>query len=256
MPSSDIVLEARHITVRTAQHALLEDVSLTLEAGKHVTIIGPNGAGKTTLLNVLLGIEPHFDGTVIRRDNLRIGYMPQQLRLNPLMPMTVERFMRPGKHNKQKNEIILLLEEAGVPHLLKQSMHMLSGGEIQRVLLARSLLNDPELLVLDEPAQNLDISGQVAIYQRLEEIGKQRHCAILLVSHDLHYVMRSTNRVICLFHHICCEGQPEVIMQEASFQNLYGINISDVLAHYPHSHSHTHEMFAPKERLKGDCCDH
>ncbi len=238
--TASALISAKDLTVVRNGTTILDRISLDITAGNHVTIIGPNGAGKTTLLHCLLGLEKPDTGTVTRQDGLVIGYMPQQLALNNLMPLTVARFLRLGD---PKANIAQALEEVGAAHVAESSMHQLSGGEKQRVLLAYSLLGQPDLLVLDEPAQQLDITGQIALYERLQNIQEERQCTILMVSHDLHHVMSSTHQVVCLFHHICCSGQPESIVQEDAFLSLYGTHAAQVLAHYSHTHSHAHDIF-------------
>ena len=225
---------------------ILTDISLDLTGDKIVTIIGPNGAGKTTLLKLILGLIKPITGDVFRRSDLRVGYMPQQLAMNTLMPLTVERLLQLAtqRPNKEIGELILsTLREVGAAHLLKQSIHVLSGGERQRVMLARALMQDPNLLVLDEPAQGVDVIGQEELYQLIAKIRDQRHCGIVLVSHDLHTVMRASDEVICLNGHICCVGHPDNVMQHPSYQTLFlGKPLGEpVITTYTHHHDHCHD---------------
>lgn len=235
------VLELNKVKVREGEKVILDNLDLAIAEKERVTVIGPNGAGKTTLLRVMLGLRKVDEGKVIRRPGLSFGYVPQQLPLNPLIPMTVEGFLNLSGRVDRKT-IASLMEETGIAPLAKQSIHRLSGGEMQRMLLARALARKPDVLVLDEPAQQLDFNGQIQLYRLIDAVYEQYHCAVILVSHDLHLVMRSANRVICLYHHICCSGKPENILGDAAFSRLFGENITEVLAYYHHQHGgHTHE---------------
>lgn len=246
----NVLLFADRVTVQRDGRRVLDQVSLTLKPGQHLTLIGPNGAGKTLLLKVLLGLAQPTEGKVERRQGLRIGYMPQALELSPLMPITVEYFLQLASGaDAAAIEAALHLTEAYA--LTHRSMHQLSGGERQRVLLARALLRQPDLLLLDEPGQNMDVAGQLAMYALIRRIQQERSCAVLMVSHDLHFVMRQTDQVICLFHHICCSGKPQDIVQDQAFTQIFGPQIAEVLGYYHHHHGHTHEHFPGH-----DCAEH
>lgn len=226
---------------------ILNDISLDLNSHQIMTIIGPNGAGKTTLLKLILGLIAPAAGSIFRHPNLRIGYMPQQLAMNSLMPLTVERLLQLAtpRSNKQIGQLIeTTLSEVGASHLLHQSIHVLSGGERQRVMLARALMQNPNLLVLDEPAQGVDVIGQESLYQLIAEIRDQRDCGIVLVSHDLHTVMRASDVVICLNGHICCSGHPDKVMQHPSYQTLFsGKPLGEpAITTYTHHHDHCHDQ--------------
>lgn len=248
--NSSSLISAEGLSIVRDGRALLDKVSLSIQPGEHITLIGPNGAGKTLLLKVLLGLLPASSGTVQRREGLRIGYMPQRLQLSPLMPLTVEYFLRLAyRGTDAEMDHALQLTEAQA--LRQRSMHLLSGGEMQRVLLARALLRQPDLLLLDEPGQNMDVSGQLAMYELVRRIQKERGCAVLMVSHDLHFVMRQTDQVLCLYHHICCSGKPQEIIENRAFTELFGPRIAEVMGYYHHQHSHTHEHFPAH-----DCGDH
>ena len=236
MPS---LIEAKDITVVRLKEQILKDISIRIGEHDFITVIGPNGAGKSMLLKCLLGFYRPNTGSVIRRKNLRIGYMPQHLGFHRSMPISVERFLRLRK-KVDALELKNILEETGTKRLIRRSLSVLSGGELQRVLLARSLLNDPDLLILDEPAQNMDISGQLAFYKLLETIYATRSLSILMVSHDLHLVMASTKQVVCLFHHICCSGEPQAVTKDPEFISLFGNDMAKMVAVYQHSHQHTH----------------
>lgn len=235
------ILELQDVKVSEGEKVILDNLNFAIEEKERVTIIGPNGAGKTTLLRVMLGLRRPDEGKIIRRSGLSFGYVPQQLPLNPLIPMTVEGFLNLSGRADKKT-VSKLMEETGIATLAQQSIHRLSGGEMQRMLLARALARRPDVLVLDEPAQQLDFNGQIQLYRLIDAVYEQYGCAVILVSHDLHLVMRSANRVICLYHHICCSGKPENILGDAAFTRLFGENITEVLAYYHHHHGgHTHE---------------
>lgn len=206
---------------------------MVIKAGEIVSLIGPNGAGKTTLVKIVLRLARPDAGEVIVSPHITIGYMPQRLVVSPLLPLTVFDFMACATNDKRA--IQYWLERFRITALAEQALQSLSGGEWQRVLLARALLRKPRLLVLDEPAQGIDIIGQSELYQQLATIRDELHCGVLLVSHDLHYVMQATDRVVCLNRHICCQGAPDVIAQDPAF-----------LALYTHKHDHAHE-------LSGEC---
>lgn len=226
---------------------ILRNVSLNVLPESVLTIIGPNGAGKSTILKIILGLQQATTGQLIRQANIHIGYVPQKFSFNPLLPLTVERFIQLGKPQKRfsLNEI---LTEVGIQHLQRYPIQQLSGGELQRVLLARALLGEPELLVLDEPAQGVDVSGQSELYQLLAQLKHSRGCSVLLVSHDLHLVMASSDKVLCLNQHVCCSGHPEDVSRHPEYLQLFG-NLAmpsteqciDGLAVYTHSHDHCHD---------------
>lgn len=230
---------AKNISMSWRGTAVLDNVSLAVHPHDFVTVVGPNGAGKTTLLKCMSGLLRPQQGAVERAPGTVIGYVPQRLATNPAIPMSARAFMRLNKR-ADDNAIEAAAEEAAVGHALSKPLHGLSGGELQRVLLARALLDSPNLLVLDEPTQNMDISGQVAFYQMLERLYEQRSAAILMVSHDLHVVMSSTRRVVCLYHHICCEGEPDLVAEHPEFAALLGGDMARLTAVYHHSHDHSH----------------
>ena len=236
----NLLIDAKRITVLKRKKYILKDVSISIGERDFITVIGPNGAGKSILLKCLLGFYQADAGTIERSKELRIGYMPQHLSFERSMPITTGRFLRLRKRSNA-SDLQKVLHEADIAQLIARPLSVLSGGELQRVLLARSLLNDPELLVLDEPAQNLDISGQLAFYKLLEKIYVNRPMSILMVSHDLHLVMASTKRVICLFHHVCCSGEPQVVAKDPEFISLFGRDMAKMVAVYQHSHNHIHE---------------
>lgn len=229
------LLSLREIGKHYDGQAVLDHVSIDLMPGKLLSLIGPSGCGKTTLVKIALGLLKPDAGEVTRAPGLRIGYMPQQLVVDPTLPLTVERFLQLA----ERNPILCLqaLEETGVAHLTDRPLRALSGGETQRVLLARALLRKPNLLVLDEPVQGVDVSGQEALYQLIADIRTHLHCGILMVSHDLHLVMAATDEVVCLNRHICCQGSPQQVSNDPAFVELFGSR----QALYTHHHDHHHD---------------
>ena len=200
---------------------VLDRVDIRVQRSEIVTLIGPNGAGKTTLLRLLLGLQAPDTGAVQRAPELTIGYLPQKISADSTLPLTVKRML--GLTNSVAPEAKREeLEEVGVGHLMQAMMHELSGGEQQRVMLARAMLREPYLLVLDEPVQGVDFKGELDLYELIGRIRDRRECGILLVSHDLHLVMASTDRVVCLNHHICCAGHPEAVKRDPEYLTLFG----------------------------------
>lgn len=223
---------------------VLRDVDFRIEAGEIVTIVGPNGSGKSVLLRVLLGILRPVRGRVMRKAGLRVGYVPQRLHIDAALPMTVARFLSlPVRQSPAR--IIDVLARVGVPGVEARQMTVLSGGQFQRVLLARALLAEPEILVLDEPTQGLDQPGIAAFYRLIEEVRAALGCAVLSVSHDLHVVMSASDRVICLNGHVCCEGTPQVVSNAPEYRALFGHGTGGALALYRHEHSHSHDHDHP-----------
>jgi zinc transport system ATP-binding protein len=232
-------LRTTTISLRHEQRNILDQVTLEIRAGEIVTIIGPNGAGKTTLLRIALGLLTPSAGTVWRRPGLKVGYMPQRLQVDWTFPLQVRRFVSMADPSLAGDDVQQVVREAGVEHLLERPLAALSGGEMQRVLLARALLRRPELLVLDEPAQGLDVHGQLEFFRLMADIRQRYGCAILLVSHDLHLVMAATDRVVCLNQHICCSGPPAAVTRDPAFLQLFGPLAGDV-AIYTHDKKHRH----------------
>lgn len=235
-----MLIEAQNVSVIRQGQLILDAVSLAIGERDFTTIIGPNGAGKSMLLKCLLGIEKPSAGMVSRAAGVRIGYVPQRLVPDHTLPITTHRFLT---LKKAWDEATLqsVATETDIAAILSKPLHVLSGGELQRVLLARALMNAPQLLVLDEPAQNLDISGQLRFYKLLETIFAKRNLSILMVSHDLHMVMASTQRVVCLYRHICCAGAPHAVTRDPEFIALFGDDMARMMAVYHHEHTHTHD---------------
>lgn len=233
------LVTAEQLYIKRSGRYLIENVSLSVREEEMLTVIGPNGAGKSTLIRAILGLIKADQGSVRRVPGLRIGYMPQRLAIDPSLPLTVERFLTlPGRRQRQLD---WCLEQTGIKHLHRNNVQDLSGGETQRLLLARALYSEPQLLVLDEPVQGVDVAGQVALYQLIDDIKHSLRCGVLLVSHDLHLVMASTDKVICLNRHICCEGTPDSVSRSPEFLRLFGESQSAAIASYTHHHDHTHE---------------
>lgn len=243
------LLQLKKVSLSLRQQTLLSEIDLNLARREIMTIIGPNGAGKSTLLRIALGLQHPDSGTVTRAPGLRIGYMPQRLSINPLMPISVSRFLRMSQ--QRRCSIKQALSRTGIAHLADRPLHDISGGETQRVLLSRALLAEPELLVLDEPAQGVDITGQTELYELIGELRDQLGCAVLMVSHDLHWVMAQTDTVICLNQHVCCHGHPETVSNDPAYLSLFGRRHAEAIALYQHDHDHRHDMHGEVVREKG-----
>lgn len=253
-PAGKPLIEASQISHQFGQNSVLDHVSLVIHPKEIVTLIGPNGAGKSTLLKILLGLLKPTSGKVVRKTGLKIGFMPQKIHIDPTLPLTVQRFLtlgipknsRSSRQNTLKNPtdnhtttLAQIIDELNIGHLLNQPIQRVSGGEMQRILLARALVREPDLLVLDEPVQGVDIQGQTELYQYINQIRHQRGYGILMVSHDLHIVMKNTDQVLCLNQHICCSGHPQDVSQSSEFKALFG-GQTDIIAFYEHHHDHAH----------------
>ncbi|WP_238696242.1 ATP-binding cassette domain-containing protein [Thiomicrorhabdus sediminis] len=285
--ADSILIEAQNINHRFADNLVLQNISLQILPKQIVTLIGPNGAGKSTLLKILLGLIKPSEGKIRRAENLRIGFMPQKIQVDPTLPMSVKRFLQLGlnRHHPTNHKAALAkgrkplfkrlverlffrarydntlinktIEELDIGHLLNQPIQKVSGGEMQRILLARALIRQPDLLVLDEPVQGVDLQGQTEIYQYINKIRHEYGCGILMVSHDLHIVMSHTDQVLCLNQHLCCTGHPQSVSQSPEFQALFG-EMADEIAIYEHHHDHSqcqhthgehHQESANEEKL-------
>jgi zinc transport system ATP-binding protein len=234
------LIEITGLDVTLSGRRVLHHVDLTLMPGEIVTIVGPNGSGKSTLLRAILGAVLPSAGRIRTAPGLRIGYVPQKLAIDPTLPLTVERFLGlPRRHPVAKTQAALA--QAGAGELQHRQMADLSGGQFQRVLLARALLTDPQVLILDEATQGLDQPGSAAFYQRIEQVRQELDCAVLMVSHELHVVMAASDRVICLNGHVCCHGAPEHVASAPEYRALFGSGTQGTLALYRHEHSHTHD---------------
>lgn len=233
------LVEMRNAGVRRGGRWLVRGVDLAVRRGEIVTLVGPNGSGKSTTVKTAIGVLRPDEGTVERARSLRVGYVPQKVSVDWTLPLTVERLMTlTGRLDRAALEEAL--EAAGVAHLAKAEVQTLSGGEFQRTLLARALARKPDLLVLDEPVQGVDFSGEIALYQLIREIRDRTGCGILLISHDLHVVMAETDTVLCLNGHVCCRGTPENVLKSPEYMQLFGARAGETLAIYRHHHDHTH----------------
>ena len=241
VPYTARLIEGRGLVYSANGQRILDGVDISIGANEIVTLIGPNGAGKTTLIRLLLGLEKPDAGTIERRPGLRIGYMPQRFAPSPHLPVTARRFLATARAGKVA-DLAARLEEVGAAHVANTQLHDLSGGELQRVLLARALIGDPDLLVLDEPVRGVDITGQTDLFDLIAGIRRKRGCGMLVVSHELHIVMAATDRVICLNKHVCCAGRPESVSADPSFIAMFGPAAARRLAIYTHAHDHEHDI--------------
>lgn len=234
------LLSAEGLSVRHGEATVLNGVDFALRPGEIVTIVGPNGSGKSTFVRALIGLDPATGGRVTRMPGLRIGYVPQRLHIDASLPMTVRRFLSlPARVTDAA--AASALTRVGVPDAAGRQMSQLSGGQFQRVLLARALLSDPQVLILDEPTQGLDQPGVAAFYRLIEQVRAETGVAVLMVSHDLHVVMSASDRVICLNGHICCEGAPEHVSAAPEYRALFGLGTGGTMALYRHVHDHAHD---------------
>lgn len=235
------LIALRGVGFKRDERWILRDINFDISRGEIVTLIGPNGGGKTTFARICLGVLTPDDGVLVRKPSMNIGYVPQRLKLDRTLPMTVRRFITVRQKVSQA-AVKAALVDVGSAHLINSQMSELSGGEMQRVLLARALVKQPDLLVLDEPAQGVDFAGEAALYKLISSIRDKFGCAVLLISHDLHIVMGSSDRVLCLNGHICCEGVPELISNHPEYERLFGSERASAYGIYAHSHDHEHSL--------------
>ncbi|MDW3223183.1 MAG: metal ABC transporter ATP-binding protein [Paracoccaceae bacterium] len=234
------LVQVEDLSLRYGARTVLSRVSLSIAPGEIVTIVGPNGSGKTSLLRAIIGAVKPFQGRVERGSGVKIGYVPQKLHIDETLPITVARFLKlPG--GVTPADIDHALSQAGVPDLSNAQLSRLSGGQFQRVLLARALIGRPDLLLLDEATQGLDQRGSSAFYQQIENVRQETGCAVLMISHELHVVMSASDRVICLNGHVCCEGTPAVVASAPEYRALFGTGTGGALALYRHEHDHGHD---------------
>ncbi|WNJ98893.1 zinc ABC transporter ATP-binding protein ZnuC [Thalassospiraceae bacterium LMO-JJ14] len=237
--SARLLIASAGVGVRHGQRWLIDHVDLQVHAGEIVTLIGPNGSGKSTTVRALLGLIAHDAGRIERAPGLRVGYVPQKLAIDWTMPLTVRRFMTlTAQHAAQA--IDRALDEVGLNGFSNRDVQVLSGGEFQRLLLARAIIAEPELLVLDEPVQGVDATGEIALYELIAELRNRHDCGILLISHDLHIVMAATDTVVCLNGHVCCSGTPQTVSESPEYRSLFGARAAEALAVYHHHHDHRH----------------
>lgn len=246
---TEALLSCQNLGVRREGRWLLHDVDLSVARGEVVTIVGPNGGGKTTLLRTLMGVIKADSGRVFRKNNLRLGYVPQRLGLDSVLPLSVHRLLNLTR-KVARDEARSVLAATGVEHLINTQIQHLSGGEFQRVLLARALVGKPEVMVLDEPVQGVDYAGEAAIYALIANIRAQMDCAVIMVSHDLHVVMGATDRVVCLNGHICCSGAPHHVEGHPEYRRLFGPRLAENFAVYQHHHDHSHDSCPPHQAVE------
>lgn len=228
------------LTLGYGGKTVLRNVTMAIEAGEIVTVVGPNGSGKSSLLRALIGALRPTSGIVTRAPQLKIGYVPQKLQIDATLPLTVQRFLNlPAQQSAATLDAALA--RAGVTELVQSQMSALSGGQFQRVLLARALLGTPDILILDEATQGLDQPGAAAFYRQIESARRDLGMAVLMVSHDLHVVMAASDRVLCLNGHVCCEGAPEIVADAPEYRALFGTGTQGALALYRHDHDHAHD---------------
>ncbi len=236
------LLEARGLCKFYGDREVLHHVDLSIHPGEIVTVVGPNGAGKSTLLNCLLALETLDYGTVTRAPGLRIGYVPQHFVSSPSLPMTAGTFLALFEKRGRAAATRAIAASLGISSLLTRPLSALSGGEVRRLLLARALMNQPQLLVLDEPTAGVDVGGQAELYALLQQLSQAQGFSVLMVSHDLYVVMAASQRVICLNHHVCCEGTPQHVGGDANFRAMFGDALADQIALYHHHHTHRHGL--------------
>jgi len=240
MSEAEPLLSVNDLGVKFNTRWVLKHVSFSIRPKEIVTLIGPNGCGKTTLVKTMLGLLKPNHGKIVTSSGLKMGYMPQRFVIEPTLPIRVARFLQLA-HSEIKSQDELF-HTLGIAHLLTTELQHLSGGEMQRVLMAYALLGQPNLLVLDEPIQGVDVGGQIEFYQLLYRLRDYLSCSIFIVSHDLHLVMANTDRVICLNQHICCEGKPESVLNDPAYLALFGESAAHSLALYSHKHDHHHTL--------------
>lgn len=250
-----VLVRAEGVGVKRDGRWLIRDIDLTVRRGEIVTLIGPNGGGKTTTAKALLGLIKPDAGTVWRDPALRVGYVPQRFPIDWTLPLTVARLMSLARFHARR-DILAALAEVGAEHLVDSQIRNLSGGEFQRVLLARAIIGKPDLLVLDEPVQGVDYSGEIALYELIGRLHDRLACGVLLISHDLHIVMAATDSVVCLDGHICCHGPPSHVVNNQAYRQLFGARGSAALAVYRHQHDHQHDRSGNVVPLDGTPAAH
>lgn len=234
---------------------LVRGIDLAVHRGESVTLIGPNGAGKSTTAKIALGLLTPDEGRAARAPGLKVGYVPQKLSIDWTLPLTVRRFMS-LTNLVSEPEAVAALETVGIGHLAGAEVRHLSGGEFQRALLARAIARRPDLLVLDEPVQGVDFSGEIALYELIGNIRRTFDCGILMISHDLHVVMADTDSVVCLNGHVCCQGPPRMVAENPEYLALFGARAAGALAVYEHAHDHTHLPDGTVQHADGSITDH
>lgn len=237
---SEVLISAKNASLKLGKRQVLRDVNFEISAGEIAIFIGPNGGGKTSLVKMLLGLYPASEGKINRKTGLKISYVPQKFEISPFLPLSVKRLL--NFTQKYRDEILLsALDSTESAHLLHNQVKDLSGGELQRVLLARAMIAKPDILVLDEALQGVDQAGEVKLNNLISHYSEQYGTAILMVSHDLHLVMKTTDKVYCINGHICCQGKPEQVQHMDEFKDIFG-SLADQFAVYTHKHDHNHQL--------------
>lgn len=247
------LIQLKDINLSFNDNVVLQSINLNLNKGEIVTVIGPNGAGKSSLVSIVVGLQAPTSGEIERKPKLRIGYMPQKITIDPQLPLNTQRFLSLCGNTAALKTAVQRLD---IECLLKTPVQKLSGGEMQRVLLARALMNKPELLVLDEPAQGVDVAGQAELYHLLGQLRHELGCSVLMVSHDLHIVMAQTDQVLCLNKHVCCHGEPESVSQHPEYLQLFGKQAAEDIAIYTHNHDHQHDIHGDVVEAGQHSCQH
>lgn len=253
---NEALIQTEDLSLQRQGRRILDNVNIEVQQGEIVTLIGPNGAGKSSLVRIILGLLKPDQGQVKISANTRIGYMPQKLHIDPVLPLSVRRFLTLTQRTSEK-KLYEVLTEVGAEKLIDSALQNLSGGETQRVLLARAMLRNPDLLILDEPVQGVDVVGQEDLYRLIGTIRQRHNCGILMVSHDLHLVMSATDRVVCLNQHVCCSGHPDTVRADPSYIALFGQ--TPVLMPYSHHHDHSHDSHGnviPNKQDEDKECHH
>jgi len=238
---ANALISARSLWLSRSGRAILQGIDIDIAANEILTLIGPNGAGKTTLVRVLLGLEAPDKGTTLRKPGLVVGYVPQRFEVDRAIPLTVARFVGLGR-GAEDDDIARVLGEVGAGQLGERQLSELSGGELQRVVLARALARSPSVLVLDEPVRGVDYVGEAELYTLIGRLRAEHGFGVLLVSHDLHVVMAQSDRVVCLNRHVCCSGVPESVAQHPEYARLFGPQAARAFGLYHHSHDHRHDL--------------
>lgn len=245
------LISLKNVNLQIGNQTILQAISFDIQNKEIITVIGPNGAGKSSLIKLIAGLTQPTEGKIMSNPGLRLGYVPQKLHLDKSLPLKVSRFLSLANVSKAaRNDALATL---GIKHLATKQMHNLSGGELQRVLLARAVARKPDLLLLDEPLQGVDVNGQIELYRLIAQLRDQLNCAVLMVSHDLHLVMAQTDSVLCLNQHICCHGHPENVSQHPEYLKLFGCKAAEEIAVYTHHHDHHHAIDGDIEHCNSEC---
>lgn len=239
MNQNKLLVKLENAGVQRTSKWIVKGISFEISQGQIVTLIGPNGSGKTTTAKMILNIMNADEGQITRNTD-KMAYVPQKINIDWTMPLRVIDFMK-ITNNLNDNQVIESLTTTGVDKLLYNQIHNLSGGEFQRVLIARAIAKKPDLLVLDEPVQGVDYNGEIALYNLIKKISVNLNCGILLISHDMHFVMSTTDHVVCLNGHICCSGTPSSVVKNPEYIKLFGEHNSETLSYYQHHHDHSHD---------------